>query len=344
VPVASEAEVAAMRRALALAATAGVPHGPNPRVGCVLLGPDGTIVGEGYHRGAGHPHAEVEALRSAGDAARGATAVVTLEPCAHTGRTGPCTQALLDAGVCRVVFAQADLNPVAAGGQQALRAAGVEVDGGVLAAQAQELNPEWSLATAQARPFVTWKLAATLDGRVAAEDGSSRWITSSEARADVHRWRARCDAVLVGTGTVVSDDPHLTVRQPDGTLAEHQPRRLVMGLRDLPPTARVLDDAAPTQHLRTRDPAQALAQMHAADVQHVYLEGGPTLAGAFVGAGLVDRVIAYYAGRLLGDGPSALGPAGVSTLAEAPVLSVVDVARVGPDVRVIAQRDPTGQE
>src|SRR3954469_19780147 len=200
---ASDAERAAMRRALALAASSGVPLGPNPRVGCVLLAPDGSTVAEGYHGGAGTPHAEVEALARAGGAARGATAVVTLEPCNHTGRTGPCTQALVAAGIRRVVVAQRDSNPVATGGTEALRAAGVDVESGLLADEARALNRVWSFAVEHGRPFVTWKFAATLDGRSAAADGSSRWASSPASR----RGTPRPPGVVGGgtpTGSAVS--------------------------------------------------------------------------------------------------------------------------------------------
>lgn len=336
--MASPAELLAMRRALDLAASDGAPLGPNPRVGCVLIDDTGQVVGEGYHRGAGTPHAEVVALAAAGPAARDATAVVTLEPCAHTGRTPPCTEALLEAGVGRVVFAQPDLNPIASGGAERLRTAGLDVEGGVLADQARLVNPEWSFAMRHRRPFVTWKLAATLDGRVAAADGTSRWITADQARADVHAWRARCDAILVGTGTVVADDPQLTVRDGSDRPAHLQPVRVVMGTRPIPARARVLDDTAPSRVLPTHDPSQALVTLFGADVTHVYLEGGPRLAGAFVSADLVDRVIAYYAGRLLGDGPCALGPTGIDTLEQARTLAVREVCMVGADVRVIAER------
>src|SRR5690349_7075093 len=209
------AEQAAMTRALALAASPGVPLGPNPRVGCVLLAGDGTTVAEGFHRGAGAPHAEADALARAGSAARGTTAVVTLEPCNHTGRTGPCARALVDAGVARVVFAQGDPNPLAQGGAETLRSAGVDVEGGLLADEARAVNRAWSFAHQERRPFVTWKLATTLDGRGAAADGTSRWVTSLPARRDTHRLRSGCDAILVGTGTVLADDPRLTVRDDD---------------------------------------------------------------------------------------------------------------------------------
>jgi diaminohydroxyphosphoribosylaminopyrimidine deaminase/5-amino-6-(5-phosphoribosylamino)uracil reductase len=330
-------ETDAMRRAIVVAASPDAPLGPNPRVGCLLLAPDGTVVAEGHHRGAGTPHAEIDALAQAGEAARGCTAVVTLEPCNHTGRTGPCAQALIDAGVARVVYAQADPNPLASGGAETLRAAGVDVLGGLLAEAAAELTAVWTFALTHGRPFVTWKAASTLDGRIAAADGTSRWITSAAARADVHELRAAVDAVLVGTGTVLEDDPHLAARS-EGAVAEgRQPLRVVVGLRDLPAGARVLDDAAPTLHLRTHDPHEVLAALTDREVQHVLLEGGPTLAAAFVRAGLVDAVRWYVAPALLGAGASALADAGMSTIAEALRLTVTDVALVGADVRIDAR-------
>jgi diaminohydroxyphosphoribosylaminopyrimidine deaminase/5-amino-6-(5-phosphoribosylamino)uracil reductase len=271
----SPAEQHAMRRALELASTPGVPLGPNPRVGCVLLGPDGSEIAEGYHRGAGTLHAEAAALAEAGSDARGATAVVTLEPCHHTGRTGPCSLALIEAGVRRVVFAQPDPNVVATGGEAALREAGVQVEFGFMEREARALNRAWTFAMEHHRPFVTWKFAAPLDGRSAAADGSSRWVTSRAARVDSHRLRARCDAMLVGTGTVEADDPELTVRDEYDEPLPHQPLRAVMGLRDLAPASRVLNDRAETVHLRTQDPHEALAELHARDRQHVFLEGGP---------------------------------------------------------------------
>jgi diaminohydroxyphosphoribosylaminopyrimidine deaminase/5-amino-6-(5-phosphoribosylamino)uracil reductase len=320
-----------MRRALELAATPGVPLGPNPRVGCVLLSADGTVVAEGYHRGAGSPHAEVDALTRAGDRARGATAVVTLEPCNHTGRTGPCAQALVEAGVARVVYAQADTNPVATGGAETLRSAGVDVEGGLFAEETRTLNREWTFAVEHGRPFVTWKFATTLDGRSAAADGTSRWVSSRAARLDTHRLRGLCDAILVGTGTVLVDDPQLTVRDEDDRPLprEHQLLRAVMGLREIPPTARVLDDAAETLVLPTRDPREALAALFDRDRQHVFLEGGPSLAAAFLTAGLVDEVVTYVAPMLLGAGSSAVADLGISTIGTALHLDVTDVTVLG---------------
>lgn len=314
-----------MQRALELAATPGVPLGPNPRVGCVLLADDGTTIAEGYHRGAGSAHAEADALARAGDRARGATAIVTLEPCNHTGRTGPCARALLEAGVRRVVFAQADPNPVARGGADTLRAAGVEVAHGLLADRARELNAVWSFAVEHQRPFVTWKFATTLDGRSAAADGTSRWVSSLAARRDTHRLRALCDVMLVGTATVEIDDPELTVRDEHDQPLPHQPLRVVMGERDLDPTRRIFNERAETLHLRTREPRTALAELFARDRQHVFLEGGPTLAAAFLTAGLVDEIVTYVAPMLLGAGTSAVADLGLTTIADAVRPTVTDV-------------------
>ncbi|WP_300539423.1 bifunctional diaminohydroxyphosphoribosylaminopyrimidine deaminase/5-amino-6-(5-phosphoribosylamino)uracil reductase RibD [uncultured Nocardioides sp.] len=331
-PTWTAAEETAMRRALELAATPGVPTGPNPRVGCVLLDDDGRTVAEGFHRGAGSAHAEVDALTAAGERARGTTAVVTLEPCNHTGRTGPCAQALIAAGVRRVVHAQRDPNPVAAGGAETLREAGIEVVDGLLADDARALNRVWTFAVETGRPFVTWKFATTLDGRSAAADGTSRWVSGTAARRDTHRLRALADTMLVGTNTVEVDDPQLTVRDAHDRPLPHQPLRAVMGLRDLAPDRRVLDDQAETVHLRTRDPHQALQALRERDRQHVFLEGGPTLAAAFLRQGLVDEVVVYVAPFLLGAGQQAVADLGITTIADAWRPRVVDLTVLEPVV------------
>ncbi len=330
-----ERDIALMSRAIELAAR-GPLGDPNPRVGAVIVDLNGTAVGEGFHEGAGTPHAEVVALRQAGAAARAGTAVVTLEPCAHTGRTGPCTQALIEAGVARVVFAQPDPTPAAGGGRAQLEAAGIRTTSGVLGDESADLNEAWSFSFAAGRPKVTWKYAATLDGRSAAADGSSRWITGPQARADVHRLRAQCGAILVGTGTVLADDPALTVRGRDGRAAVRQPLRVVMGLRKVPETARVRDGAAPSLLLATREPAEVLAALAGRDIHHVWLEGGPTVAAAFLGAGLVDEVIAYLAPAFLGAGAPALGNLGIQTIDQALRLTPREVTTLGPDIRIRA--------
>ena len=326
----SAIEQQAMRRALALAATPGVPHGPNPRVGCVILDDLGTTIAEGFHRGAGTAHAEAAALAEAGEAARGATAVVTLEPCNHTGRTGPCSEALISAGVRRVVYAQADDNPIAIGGAERLRSAGVEVLGGVCEAQAQRLNRAWTFAVANARPFVTWKFATTLDGRSSALDGTSRWISSRAARLDAHRLRAECDTILVGTNTVAVDDPELTVRDDLDRPVAVQPLRGVMGLRDLAPDRRVFNGRADTVRLRTRNPEQALSELHGLGRQHVFLEGGASLAGAFLKADLIDEVVAYVAPMFLGEGAGVVSGLGIATVGDALHMRVTDVTVLDP--------------
>ncbi len=323
-----------MRRAIA-AARSGPLGDPNPRVGAVITDAAGHVVGVGYHRGSGTPHAEVDALAQAGEAARGGTAYVTLEPCDHTGRTGPCTRALIDAGIARVVYGQDDPNQEAAGGADALQAAGVEVEGGFLLAECMALNPAWTVAVTLGRPFVTWKYAASLDGRSAAADGTSQWLTGPEARADVHRMRGDCGAIMIGTGTALADDPRLTVRDAEGGLADRQPLRVVVGHRDLPQDAHLLDDDAPTAQLRTHDPHAVLADLHARGVRHVFLEGGPTLAAAFLREELIDLAVAYVAPALLGAGPAAIGDLGIGTLDRAVRHQLLDARALGSDVRIM---------
>ena len=332
----TDAEQAALLRAVALGESVRGRTSPNPPVGAVLIDSAGALVGEGATAPAGGPHAEVAALRAAGEHARGATAVVTLEPCAHTGRTGPCTEALIQAGVAKVIYAVDDPNPEAAGGADRLREAGVTV----VAATSEEVGAlrPWLHAVRTGRPYVTWKYAATLDGRVAATDGTSQWITSPASRADVHELRATVDAIVVGSGTVLADDPHLTVRDADGALADHQPLRVVLDRRHrAPQDARVFDGAASTLSLDTAVPRFALKALFDRGVRHVLLEGGPTLAGAFVEDRCVDQVVAYLAPKLLGGGAHALGPAGIATLAEAVTLVVDSVDRFGEDVRIVGR-------
>jgi diaminohydroxyphosphoribosylaminopyrimidine deaminase / 5-amino-6-(5-phosphoribosylamino)uracil reductase len=333
---AGDAERRGMARARELGAAVLGTTSPNPPVGAVILDASGTPVGEGATAAPGGPHAEVAALAQAGERARGGTAVVTLEPCAHTGRTGPCADALLAAGIARVVVAVPEPTELADGGAERLRAAGVDVDLGVERAEAEAgALAAWLTATREHRPFVVWKVAATLDGRVGAADGTSRWITGEEARAAVHRLRATCDAVVVGSGTALTDDPRLTVRDADGRPAPRQPLRVVVDRRDrVPATARVRDDEAPTLVSRAPDPAALLAELFDRDVRRVLLEGGPTLAAAFLRAGLVDEVVVHLAPTFLGAGPSLVGDLGISTIDDALSLTIVDVIRLGGDVQI----------
>jgi len=217
-----------------------------------------------------------------------------------------------------------------------LMAAGIRTTAGVLADESTALNGAWTFSFVHGRPQVTWKFAATLDGRSAAADGSSRWITGPLARADVHKLRAQCDAVLVGTGTVIADDPALSVRGPDGTPSGRQPLRVVMGFRPIPESARILGRTAPTLQLATHDPAQVLKTLHEKEIHHVWLEGGPTVAAAFLGAGLVDEVIAYLAPALLGSGEPAVGDLGIQTIDHALRLMPREVTMIGADIRIRA--------
>lgn len=367
--MASPAEYAAMRRALALAGRGIGTTSPNPVVGAVVLDIVGTVVGEGFHARAGSPHAEVLALGAAGTRAQSGTCVVTLEPCNHTGRTPPCVQAILDAGLARVVVAVRDPHEIAAGGIEALRAAGLDVEVGVLAAEAERVNESWLTSVRTGRPFVTWKYAASLDGRVAAADGSSQWISGPAARTDVHRLRAEGDAVLIGSGTLLADDPALTVRHVPQR-RQSQPLRVVLDSAGrTPPSARVLDGAAPTLIFARKgvvfdpavyasaevvkvapaadgvglDLADVLAVLHDREIISVLLEGGPRLAGAFLAAGLVDRVVGYLAPVLIGGGglPALTGP-GATTIADATRLRLDEITAIDGDVRLVARPDRRG--
>jgi diaminohydroxyphosphoribosylaminopyrimidine deaminase/5-amino-6-(5-phosphoribosylamino)uracil reductase len=322
---------------------------------------DGYIIGEGWHQRAGGPHAEVHALADAaarGADARGATVYVTLEPCNHQGRTPPCTDALLAAGVARVVAAMADPYPPAAHGAERLRAVGIEVDIGLFEEDARELNPGWLMRLEHGRPWVRVKIAASLDGRTALANGASQWITGEEARADGHRWRARACAILTGIGTVQQDDPQLTVR---GVATPRQPLKVIVDRHgELPPNARVLADgevlvvtastpravwppAVRTMNLPDRDGRIDLAAMMAAlaaeGINEVHVEAGARLNGALLGAGLVDELLVYLAPCLLGDGARGMFalPAPLERLADRTPLRIVGVDPVGSAWRVLAR-------
>jgi diaminohydroxyphosphoribosylaminopyrimidine deaminase/5-amino-6-(5-phosphoribosylamino)uracil reductase len=346
-----------MGRALQLAARGLFTTDPNPRVGCVLV-QGGRIVGEGWHYRAGEPHAEVHALQAAGDAARGAVAYVTLEPCGHTGRTPPCADALIEAGVVRVLCATLDPNPLVAGaGIARLRAAGIEVAVGSLAAAARALNVGFFSRFERGRPYVRLKLAMSLDGRTAHANGVRAWITGEAARLDVQQWRARSSAVLTGSGTVRGDDPQLDVRLAYGDWVR-QPLRVVLDtdLR-LDPHARLLQGqgalviaahdasgslaptAVPVQRVaRTAqglDLAAVLAVLQVREVNELLVECGATLAGSFLRAGLVDELIVYVAPQLLGADAAPLAllerAAGTAALG---AFEFHDMRRVGADLRL----------
>lgn len=339
------AENAALTRALELAERGAGTVLPNPVVGCVLLSPEGATLGEGFHQQAGGPHAEVIALGKAGEAARGATAVVTLEPCNHTGRTPPCTQALITAGVSKVVVAVRDPWPTAAGGIEVLAAAGVQVlDLSQPGSAAEDVNRVWLTATRWRRPFVTFKAGMTVDARVAAPDGSSRWITSPQSRADAHRLRGRVDTMMVGVGTVLADDPLLTVRDGAGRPTGRQPLRVVVDSTARTPRGAKVRNADAETFIATTvdfpgpgsgvDLAAVLAELYRRGRRHVLLEGGPRLATSMLDAGLIDEILVYIAPVVLGAGRSMLADGAASTLAEAHRGELRAVDRLGLDVRL----------
>lgn len=353
----SARDSALMARAIRLAEKGRFSTRPNPAVGCVIAR-DGDIVGEGYHARAGEPHAEVIALRAAGERARGATAYVTLEPCAVEGRTPPCTDALLDAGVAEVVFAASDPSPAACGqGPERLRAAGVVVRHGLMAAAAEQLNRGFFSRVTRGRPFLCLKLAASLDGAIAMASGESQWITGAAARADVQRLRAASGAILTGVGTIVADDPSLTVRdarypipaQPLRVIADSSlacpPGAALFGLpgETLVVTAGALDDgerdcvALPGADGRV-DLAALLAMLAARHINDVLAECGPTLAGALLDAGLVDELVIYQSPHIMGSETRrmAVTPAW-QRLADRRALVVTDRRRFGPDMRITAR-------
>ena len=334
--MASAAEIDAMRRALLLARRG--PRGLNPQVGAVILSPAGDVLAEGFHRGAGTPHAEVDALsKLAPGEARGTTAVVTLEPCNHTGRTGPCAVALIEAGVARVVYALDDPTDAAAGGAERLRAAGVDVEAGLDASEAAALVHDWAALQRTGRPHVTVKWAQSLDGRAAADDGTSQWITGPAARRDVHARRAQADAIVAGTGTVRSDDPALTARAADGSLLDAQPVPVVIGESDTGPDAAVRRHPREPLFYATHDLHAVLTDLAGRGLQRVFVEGGPTLASAFLREGLADELLVYVAPVLLGGSRLALGDIGVANIADARRLTVASIRQLGGDTLFVAR-------
>jgi diaminohydroxyphosphoribosylaminopyrimidine deaminase / 5-amino-6-(5-phosphoribosylamino)uracil reductase len=353
-----------MRRALRLAERGRGSTSPNPPVGAVIVS-DGEIVGEGWHRGAGQPHAEVEALTQAGSRARGATLYLTLEPCTHEGRTPPCAPAVIEAGIARVVIAAEDPNPQERGaGIDALRTAGIDVTTEVLGEEARSLIAGFASLMTTGRPLVTLKIAQSLDGRVAAADGSSKWITGPAARRDAHRLRAAADAVLTGVGTVIADDPALTCRIRG--FAGRQPTRVILDSTGRTPLdAQILYPVAPTliavthkvtdevtAALRARtaevvrfpgrdarvDTSAVITELGARGMTDVLVECGPVLAGDLVEHGLVDRFIFYVAPKLLGTvGLSGIAGLVVPNVNEARELTVTGVRRLGADIRIDAK-------
>ncbi len=332
----SDRDIAAMSAALDAARQGH--RGANPLVGAAIVTADGQTV-TGFHAGAGSLHAEADAIVKAkrlGVDLTTSALFVTLEPCSHYGRTGPCTGAILDAGIPEVVFALPDSHAVAAGGGTVLAEAGVRVRSGLCREESATLNFRWRTAVNASRPFVTAKIAQSLDGRAAAADGTSKWITSRESREHAHLLRSRVGAVIVGTGTASADNPMLTARESSGRLLQTQPLPVVIGVSSLPPGSHLARNPD-TLHVRTRDVTAALAELYAQGIQHVLVEGGPTLLGSFFAAGVVDEIFCYQAPMILGPGRSSLEGLAISTLSESIGLVPDDTAepaisRLGRDV------------
>ena len=342
-----------MRRAIELARQGQYSTKPNPNVGCVIV-KDGVVVGEGFHPKAGQPHAEVFAMRQAGDQARGATAYVTLEPCAHYGRTPPCAKGLVEAGVAKVMVACPDPNPLVAGkGVQILKDAGIEVEVGICEDEAHPLNDGFLKAMATGMPYVRLKIASSLDGRTAMASGDSKWITGSEARQDVQHWRAISGAVITGIDTVLADDCQLNVRSLKGIddiSSIVQPKRIILDRQGrLPLNAKILENPETVmvmgpyrQELADlgviqleiqplKELLQQLVQQH--QIYDVLVEAGATLSTAFLQAGLVDELISYVAPTLLGQTARSMFNAEFSRMAEQLRFKLQDVTRLGDDVR-----------
>lgn len=350
-----------MERALELAARGLYTTTPNPRVGCVVVR-DGMVVGEGFHERAGEPHAEAHALRAAGDRARGATAYLTLEPCAHHGRTPPCADALIEAGVARVVAAMRDPNPlVAGGGFERLRAAGIAVESGLMEEEARALNVGFIARMTRGRPWVRLKVAASLDGKTALANGKSQWITGPEARRDGHAFRARSCAILTGIGTVRDDDPQLNVR---GVETSRQPLKILVDSRlEVPLDAKLfrsgnvlvaaaVNDATRIAALEARgvevlllpnasgkvELSDLMRELGRRQLNEIHVEAGFKLNGSLIREGLVDELLVYLAPSLIGDSPNGMFnlPA-LDDLSQQRRLEFQDVTRVGSDVRLIAR-------
>jgi diaminohydroxyphosphoribosylaminopyrimidine deaminase / 5-amino-6-(5-phosphoribosylamino)uracil reductase len=367
----SHADYEYMARALQLAARGLYTAHPNPRVGCVLVR-DGKIVGEGWHERAGEPHAEIHALQQAGEGARGATAYVTLEPCCHHGRTPPCTDALIQAGVARMVVAMIDPNPRIAGqGLEQLKRAGIQIETGVLESEAEKLNPGFIMRMRKQRPYVRCKLAMTLDGRTATATGESKWITSEAARADVQRLRAQSSAIMTGSGTVLADDPRLTVRpELAGIELPAHPLRVVLDSRlRITPKARLFKEPGETWVFTTRrerelieplrqagaklvslpaegghvDLAAVLSYLAAQrEINEVLVEAGPILSGALLQARLIDQLVIYMAPMLLGDSGRGLVhiQPDIARLMERIELEITEIRAIGRDWRITAKSAP----
>jgi diaminohydroxyphosphoribosylaminopyrimidine deaminase/5-amino-6-(5-phosphoribosylamino)uracil reductase len=325
----------AMQRAIALSEKGLGKCAPNPIVGAVILDASGKIVSEGFHdRMTSKDHAEVVAIKSAGDQTKGATMVVTLEPCNHTGSTGPCTQAIIDCGISTVVFAVKDPNIVAAGGADALRAAGIKVVDGVLAREASYANRAWLSKITKKRPFFVWKVATTLDAKIAASDGTSKWISNEVSRSDVQRLRRESDAILVGTNTVIMDNPHLIPRGEFSGFSSN-PIRIIFGVGNVPADSKVFDSAAETVQIKSRDLSELVSKLNELNVNQVFVEAGTTLASAMIAGGLLDELVIYQAPALLGSGKPFYSDDSKSTIEDQMRLEHISTEVLAGDVKSV---------
>ena len=320
-----------MARAIELARSVDLSRDVNPHVGAVVVDQHGEVVGEGWHCGSGTKHAEVVAVEAAGERAKGATVYITLEPCNGTGRQGPCSQALINAGVARVVYGHLDPNDAMAGGAAALRAAGIEVIADVLSEECRALNPTWTFAHENGRPWVKWKTATTLDGFIAAEDGTSKWITGELARAEVQNIRRSVGAIVTGTGTVLADNPAMTVREFP---VDEQPLRVIIGSRKIPSDFQIMSGSIPAITIDA-DLSTVLASLwQERKIHSVLIEAGSSLSTSAWSAGLIDEVFWFQAPVIMGTGIPALADIGVSTMSQVRRFTELDVNRVGLDLLI----------
>ena len=325
-----------LKRANELACLGLGKTGSNPIVGAVVVSPAGVIIGQGFHKSG--PHAEVVALEQAGQSAKGATLFVTLEPCNHQGKTGPCTEAIIKAGIAKVVYAVRDPNPLASGGAKALETAGIEVVFNGQVAEIAQSNRAWLHKIKSNRPYFIWKIATTLDGRTAAVDGSSKWITGEESRAEVSQLRSESSAILIGTATALADNPNLIPRDSERT-KQKNPVRIVMGLRDIPSDFNLHNDAAETVFLRSHDFSDLLKLCVERDFNQVFVESGSELGTALLKAGLIDELIIFQAASLLGSGLSFIGDLGATNIKEKMNFLIRDVAQFGNDLKITLTKE-----
>jgi diaminohydroxyphosphoribosylaminopyrimidine deaminase/5-amino-6-(5-phosphoribosylamino)uracil reductase len=327
--------IVAMQRAISLSQRGLGKTAPNPIVGAVIINDQGLILAEGFHdRVNSSDHAEVIALKQLGEKAKGATLVVTLEPCNHVGSTDPCTTAIISAGITTVVYAVSDPNLVASGGAEMLRSAGLTVIAGVLEDDAAFANRAWLLKIKKKRPFFTWKVAATLDGKVAALDGSSKWITNEVSRTDVQRLRREADAILVGTKTVIVDNPHLV---PKGEFEgfKSNPLRVVCGESELPADSNIFDEAAKTLIINSKNLDLLVDELNKTGANHVFVEAGPTLTSAMLGACLLDELIMYQAPTIIGAGLAFVGDLGASTISQQMIMEHLSTEILAGDIKSV---------